>query len=381
MPPISVMMKPASGLCNMNCDYCFYHDEINKRDQQSESFMSFETLRNVIRRTMLRADGMISYAYQGGEPLLRGIDFYRKAIEYQQQYNGKRLAVSNALQTNGLLIDEEWCRFFRDNNFLIGVSVDGTKQTHDAWRHDAKDVGTYDRIIENIKLLDKYGVEYNILTVVNQQTAAAIEDIYEDYKRRGWHYQQYILCMEPLGEGHGKELYAVSPDDYGDFLIKLFDLWYRDLQIGKQPYIRQFENYLMMILGYRAEACDQGGICSVQYLVEADGNVYPCDFYALDEWLLGNFNRDQLEAIDHRREILGFIERSQQLDPECLSCEFFSLCRGGCQRNREMIASPNEAEDVRYRNYFCDAYKLFLGARVDKLQEIASKIKNDNLQG
>lgn len=375
MPPISVMIKPASGLCNMNCVYCFYHDEISKRDQQSKSFMTFETLRNVIRRTMLRADGMVSYAYQGGEPLLRGIDFFHQAMEYQQQYNGKRLAVSNALQTNGLLIDEKWCEFFRTNNFLIGISVDGIKQTHDTWRRDTRGQGTYDRIIENIKLLDKFGVEYNILTVVNQQTAASIELIYDDYKQRGWHYQQYILCMESLGEGHGKKRFAISPDDYGDFLIKLFDLWYRDFLEGKQPYIRQFENYIMMMLGYRAEACDQGGTCSIQYVVEADGNVYPCDFYALDEWLLGNFNSDQLDVIDRSREQLGFVERSQKLDPQCLSCEYFSLCRGGCQRYRELLPVPAGEEEIYY-NYYCTAYKSFFAARIDKLKIVAASLLN-----
>ena len=244
MPAISVLMKPSSSMCNMHCDYCFYCDEAQKREKENYGYMSEQTLKNVIRKTMLRAEGGISYAFQGGEPTLRGISFFEKAVQYEKQYNKGRIRVDNAIQTNGLLIDESWCRFFRDNRFLVGISLDGIRETHDAYRHDKKGNPTFDRILYSIELLDRYGVDYNILTVVNQKVAENIEEIYQFYKRKNFKYQQYIACLEPLGEMRGGNQYAIRPEQYGKFLSKLFQMWYKDWKMGELPYIRQFENYI-----------------------------------------------------------------------------------------------------------------------------------------
>jgi uncharacterized protein len=198
--------------------------------------------------------------------------------------------------------------------------------------------------------MDEYQVDYNILTVVHHDVAVNIDKIYTDYKARGWNYQQYIICLDPLEEIHGVNPYALKPVEYGKFLINLFDLWYTDLQQGKQPYIRQFENYISILLGYRAEACDQNGKCGIQTVVEADGSVYPCDFYMLDEYLLGNFNADNLEQINKKRSDIGFIERSLNLDKNCSNCKYLKICRGGCQRNRD-----NKEKTMQYENYFFES--------------------------
>ena len=336
MPPISVLMKPSSGMCNMKCDYCFYCDETQKRIQESYGFMSEQTLKNVIRKTMLRAEGAVSYAFQGGEPTLRGIDFFEKVVEFEKQYNKHGIRVNNALQTNGYLINEAWCEFFQKNHFLIGLSVDGTKEIHDSYRHTKDGKPTFDRIRHAAELMSHYGVEYNILTVVNQKVASNITEIYEFYKKQGWNYQQYIACLDPLEEAHGENEYALKPEQYGKFLLELFNLWYADWKLGKQPYIRQFENYIGILMGYLPEACDQRGTCGVQNVVEADGSVYPCDFYMLDDYKLGNFNENRLDEIDTKRTEIGFVERSLLLDEECKVCEYFHICHGGCQRNRDL---------------------------------------------
>lgn len=354
MPPLSVLIKPASGMCNMKCQYCFYRDEMAKRSTKSFGFMSDETLKNVIRKTMLRTEGSISYAYQGGEPTLRGMDFFEKAVAYQKQYNKKGIRVQNALQTNGWLIDEKWCRFLKDNYFLVGLSVDGTAKYHDALRRTASGENTFEQVCRTARLFDAYKVEYNILTVVTPQIARNIEEIYREYQRRGWAFQQYIACLDPLGELRGETEYSLDAEDYGVFLGRLFALWYQDYKKDRQPYIRQFENYIGILLGYPPEACDQRGTCGIQNVVEADGSVYPCDFYMLDEYLLGNFNMDRLEHIDARRRETGFIERSCLLDETCRECRYYELCRGGCQRNR--VQNP---ETGRYVNYFCKAYRIF----------------------
>ena len=186
MPTISVLIKPASGMCNMQCDYCFYCDEMKKRSQDSYGFMSEQTLKNVIRKTMIHAEGLISYVYQGGEPTLRGLTFFEKAVEYQRHYNKHGIRVNNALQTNGYLLDDAWCKFFKENQFLIGLSIDGTKQLHDMYRHDKNGNPTFDRIKSAADLMDQYGVDYNILTVVTQNVAYHATEIYNYYKRQWW---------------------------------------------------------------------------------------------------------------------------------------------------------------------------------------------------
>ena len=369
MPLINVLLKPASSLCNMSCDYCFYCDEASKREIASYGFMEENTLKNIIRRTLSRAEKTAAYAYQGGEPTLRGLDFFRKAVKYQNQYNKNHVFISNALQTNGFALDEEWCRFLSENHFLVGLSVDGTEDIHNAHRHDKAGNGTYARIRQAAKLMDQYQVEYNILTVVTSDVAEHIEEIYEEYKRNGWSYQQYIPCLDPIGEGHGNNSYGLTPDQYGSFLIGLFRLWYRDLQMGCQPFIRTFENYIALAAGYQAEVCEQRGICGLQYVVEADGSVYPCDFYMLDEYRLGNFNQDSLEVLDKKREEIGFISRSRNISEDCVNCPYYRLCRGGCQRNRDL-----DLESGRYMSYFCQGYRKFFEVCSAAIWSIASEL-------
>ncbi|BDF45780.1 radical SAM/SPASM domain-containing protein [Lachnospiraceae bacterium] len=369
MPPISVLMKPASGLCNMQCDYCFYCDEMEKRKQQSYGFMSEETLKNVIRKTMFRAEGYISYAFQGGEPLLRGLPFFEKVIEYQEKYNRNHIQVSNALQTNGYALDEDWCRFFKKHNFLLGVSVDGTKEIHDGYRHTQGGKDTYDTIAEHIGLLEKHGVDYNILTVVTSKVATNIKTIYQEYSKRGWRYQQYIECLDPLGEEKGVRPYSLKPLEFGQFMMDLFDLWYEDWKQGRQPYIRKFENYIAILAGYWAESCEQRGICGIQTVVEADGSVYPCDFYMTDEYRLGNFNQNRLEEINQKRLEIGFVERSQKISTECKRCRYFKICRGGCHRSKEY-----DIIGEGYRSFYCQGYQMFFDHCLERMKEMAKTI-------
>lgn len=287
-----------------------------------------------------------------------------------KKYNRRGLQVHNAFQTNGLLIDEAWCRFLAENNFLVGVSIDGIQEVHDAYRHDKKGGATYERIVRAMELMDSCGVEYNILTVVNQRTIEHIKEIYKEYRKRGWNYQQYIACLDPLEEGHQKTEYAITAENYGVFLNKLFDLWYKDWKKNRQPYIRQFENYISLLLGYPPEACDQRGVCGVQYVVEADGGAYPCDFYMLDEYRLGNFNEQKVAEMDEKRKEKEFIKRSRKLDPACTKCSYYSLCRGGCQRHRDLVTGA----DV-YRNHLCAGYKMFFEHCEGRLKEIAKTVR------
>lgn len=371
MPPLSVMIKPSSGSCNMRCDYCFYCDEMKNRTRESYGPMTEETLKNVIRRTLLRAEGSISYAFQGGEPSLRGLDFFQKVMEYQRLYNRNGVRVSNAFQTNGYALDEDWCRFFHDNGFLVGVSVDGTRAVHDSLRHDRGDGGpTFQRVVNGIRLLEKHQVEYNILTVVTRQVAERIREIYRFYDSMGWRYQQYIECLDPLGEEWGQKPYSLTPEIFGRFMVDLFGLWHEDLRRGKMPYNRKFENYVAILLGRIPESCEQRGVCGMQMVVEADGSVYPCDFYMLDGHRLGNFNTDRLDRIDERRREIRFVEESRKVSKVCRECAYYRICRGGCQRSK--LYYPDEEG---YRSYFCEGYRMFFGECLGALREIAQAVE------
>ena len=370
MPALSVMMKPSSGNCNMRCDYCFYCDEMANRTQKLYGFMSEETLQNVIRKTMLQAEYTISYAFQGGETTLRGLDFFKKAVELQKKYNHNHVRVFNALQTNGFNLNDEWCKFFKENDFLIGVSVDGTKEIHDKFRHRATDGSpTYDIIKSNIALLEKYGVDYNILTVVTETVAHHAKEIYKTYRENGWMFQQYIECLDPLGDDARSAPYSLKSDTYGVFLTELFDMWYQDWKKGRPPYIRKFDNYIAILMGLPPESCEQRGECGVQLVVEADGSAYPCDFFMLDDYKLGNFNEDRLPKMDDQRNKICFVERSKNISKECKECPYYFICRGGCQRSRDFMVEENS-----YKNHFCSGYRYFFDHCMDRMKEVAKTL-------
>ena len=370
MPPISAMIKPASGLCNMRCKYCFYADEMKKRGQSSYGMMTEETLRNVIKELLSYADGSCTIAFQGGEPTLAGLNLYQKCLQIEREYNSKDLKISHALQTNGFVLDQEWCRFFAENHFLIGLSLDGICSTHDALRKDLIGQGTYSHTLNAANMLSEAGVEYNILTVVNRKTAPRIRRIYESYKELGFQWQQYIACLDPIGEPPGKTEYSLTPEAYGQFLIELFNLWKEDLKRGYPVSIRQFDNYLGILLGIHPESCEQQGTCGLQTVIEADGSVFPCDFYALDDYKLGNLNQDSLSSIRQCLKQQTFLDSSLNYPHSCRTCKWFSICRGGCRRHREYPGVlPGE-------NYFCKSYQMFFETCYHDMEQIAASTRS-----
>ncbi|MDD3252507.1 MAG: anaerobic sulfatase maturase [Lachnospiraceae bacterium] len=367
MPPISVLIKPSSGNCNLRCAYCFYYDTMEKREKPSYGFMTEQTLEAVLREVLSYAEGSCTIAYQGGEPTLSGLPFFEKSMELQERYNVNHVKIFNAIQTNGYQINQDWAEFFKKHHFLVGVSLDGGPKQHDVYRKTPKGEGSFSQVMKHIELLQKAGVEFNILSVVNGRTAPHIRKNYAFYRKNHLDYLQFIACLDPLGETPGQKEYSLTPEAYGTFLIELFDLWYADLLAGKQPFIRQFENYIAMLLGQMPESCDMRGICGMQYVVEADGAVYPCDFYVLDAYRLGNFLTDSVEVIDRKREEIGFIEESKQKEEACTGCRYEALCRGGCRRNR--------MEEQGHHQYFCESYQMFFDACLPRMMEIARNLQ------
>lgn len=373
MPPINLLVKPTSGICNMRCRYCFYYDVAKNREVESYGFMIENTLDNMIQKALKYGERQCSITYQGGEPTLIGLDFFKKAVELQNKYNLKNIKINNSIQTNGYKLNKAWAEFFVKNNFLVGISLDGTKKTHDEFRKDIKAEGTFYEVLKTIELLNKYKVEFNILTVVNKKTAVNIDNIYKFYKKNRLKYIQFIACLDPIGCNEGDKEYSLTPEIYGKFLIELFDLWNEDLKLGKQPYIRQFENYINILMGYEPESCEQRGVCGFNHVVEADGEVYPCDFYVLDEYKLGNLNEVNFEEIQERREDRNFVKESLNHSERCKKCSYFAVCRGGCRRHRLI-----KNEDGTYENYLCEGYKMFFNYTLSRMRYIAMELRMVN---
>ena len=326
-----------------------------------------QTLEILIKKALEEADGYCGFAFQGGEPTLVGLPFFERVLELQKKYNQKKVRVDNSIQTNGYQLAEDWARFFARENFLVGLSLDGIKATHDAFRVNARGEGSFAEVMRTAELFERFGVEYNILTVVNGKTGLRAAKIYDFYKKNGFSYLQFIACLDPLGEEPGKQAYSLTPEVYGQFLMDLFDRWYEDVRTGDQPYIRQFENVVGMLAGREPESCEQRGICSVQNVIEADGSVYPCDFYALDEYCLGNVSTGTFEEFRTSPAAERFVRDSAESLEDCRSCPYFAICRGGCRRNRITLADEKRA------NYFCRAYRRFYDYTIERFLRLAGR--------
>lgn len=366
---MTLLIKPVSSLCNLRCGYCFYHSLAEERGAASYGMMSPDLLETLVQKALNYANSSCTFGFQGGEPTLAGLDFFQRLIEFERKYNTKELIIHNTIQTNGTLIADEWARFLGEHRFLVGLSLDGPKELHDAHRIDISGRGTFNRVLQAARLFDRHRVDYNILSVIHRQVARHPAKYYNFLKKQGFTYLQPIVCLDPLNECPGGRPYSLPPELYAQFLMGLFDLWSRDLLQGEQISIRQFDNYLRMILGYPPESCDLNGECLGYLVVESNGNVYPCDFFAIDQWCLGNIGVQELGEMENGPTFRKFREISRHVADECQSCQWYSLCRGGCRRNREPFVDGKPA-----LNYYCFAFHQFFECSWEKLHQIAAFI-------
>ncbi len=361
MPALSIMIKPSSGLCNMRCKYCFYHDVVSHREEGQLGFMSYDTVNNLIDKAISFANGdRISFVFQGGEPLLAGIEFFEYFVKRVEEHNYKD-KVAYSLQTNGTLLTDEWAEFFAKNNFLIGISLDGNRDCN-KFRVMADNTSSFDKIIGAIKILDIKKVDYNILSVVTGYLADNIKQTYEFFKGMGFKYLQFIPCLRPFGDNSQSELY-MTEKQFENYLITLFELYAKDFLKGNYISIRSLDNMVRLYAGGMAEQCGMNGFCSRQFVVEGNGNIYPCDFYSNDEWLLGNINNTDFRAVFQLQLAIKFLKESCEIDGKCEKCKFLRLCRGGgCKREKQSVD-------------YCVAYKNFYEKCTPLFESIMQKLR------
>ena len=358
MRPLTLLIKPAAGLCNMKCGYCFYRAASENRQN---GMMDDRTADELIRKIRAFRPSSLSVMFQGGEPTLAGLDFFRRfAAELLQSVPAP---VSFALQTNGLLIDDDFARFFKERGFLIGVSLDGGVTTNDRYRLDGSGISVSARVLDACALLEKRGVDFNILSVIDDKNAGDIEDTWKYFKKQGFRYLQFIPCID---EGGGVSL---SAEAYGAFLKRSFDLWHSDYISGDYISVRHIDNYVGILAGRPPENCAMCGVCGSYFVVEANGDIYPCDFYCREECKLGSvFDERPFEINEKQR---AFTERSLTIHKYCRGCKYYFLCRGGCLRDRT---------DGGMKNRYCGAYRAFFDHAAERMAQIAEELNNGRME-
>ena len=366
MKNLNFLIKPASSLCNMRCRYCFYADEAAMRSFASAGKMTDETADALLRQAFGNAErgGQVTFSFQGGEPTVAGLDFFRRFMARAAESCPPGVRVNYALQTNGLVIDDEWAEFLAQNHVLVGVSIDGTRDIHDGARLDAAGKGTWARVTAALKTLQKHGAEVNVLCVVTRAAARSPQKIYEALKKLGVRHLQFIACLDPLEADRGLQPWSLTPQAYGRFLCGLFDIYYRDWQQGDYTSIRLFDDYVHLAMGLPSGTCATSGSCGAYFVIEGDGSVYPCDFYALDTWKLGTIGQQSLSEIASCERAQTFLSQGERKPDACAACQWFRLCQGGCKRDWGV-------QDGRLENYFCPAFQAFFAHAGDRIQEMA----------
>ena len=351
-----IFAKPVSGACNLQCSYCYYSSENKIFVDSAVKRMDDVLLENYIMQHIeATTDDLVMFSWHGGEPTLAGIDFYRKAIIFQKRHLPAGKELINGIQTNGTLLNDEWCKFFSEENFLVGISIDGTEETHNQFRLKLNGKGTFNDVVNGYMLLLKYGVTAEILCVVNSSNAKYPLEIYHFFKSLKARYITFLPLVERKpGSGTGVTDKSVSAEAFGSFLIRIFDEWVEN-DIGKIE-VQIFEETLRSAFDKEHTLCIFKVNCGGVPVIESNGNFYSCDHFVNKEHLLGNISQNSISDFLDSPEQVAFGElKSITLPNSCKNCEVLPMCNGECPKNRFVEAPCGEPG----LNYLCAGYKMF----------------------
>lgn len=369
-PSFHIMAKPIGPICNLDCKYCFYLEKENLYSPKSDFRMSLDVLESYIRQKMeTDKSTSINFAWQGGEPTLLCVEYFKKVVEFQEKYsNGK--SVENTLQTNGVLLNDEWCEFFAKNKFLIGLSIDGPKEMHDKYRVNKGGNPTFDQVMRGLDYLKKYNVEYNTLTVIQRDNSYHPLEVYNFLKEIGSGFMQFIPIVERIAatppldglllvspdfsDGAEVSEWSVEPLQFGNFLCEIFDEWVRN-DVGKY-YVQIFDVSLESWVGLDPSLCVFKKTCGNALALEHNGDLYSCDHYVYPENKLGNIMGDPIGSLVNSGKQQKFgKDKWDTLPKYCLNCEVRFACNGECPKHR-FIKTPDGESGL---NYLCAGYKKF----------------------
>ncbi|MEC5319806.1 anaerobic sulfatase maturase [Brenneria populi subsp. brevivirga] len=387
IPNFQLMAKPSGSVCNIDCSYCFYLEKEHLYPERKNRWkMDKITLENYVRKNITdqKAD-IIDFLWQGGEPTLLGIDFFQEAIRLQEKYRGKK-QINNYFQTNGTNINDDWAIFLKNNNFLVGLSIDGDRISNDAHRLTRSGKSTFDDVIKGLQALQRHHVEFNTLTVVNAENVQRPLDVYRFLKRIGSRYMQFIPLVERRANQPDKngltliqpdfsgqchvESWSVPSSAWGHFLNTIFDEWAaKDLG---SIFIMNFEQTMAKMAGMPS-ACVINEVCGGNLIVESNGDVYSCDHFVYPEHKLGNINHDDLASMVNSPQNISFGERKlTQISKDCLSCPVKFVCNGGCPKHRFMLSSDGKPN----KHYLCSGFKIHLTHVLPKMQTILTMLRH-----
>ena len=366
--PMYVMLKPVGSLCNLRCKYCYYLEKDKLYKQCKNHVISDELLEKFIKEYIeAQTTPQVLFTWHGGETLMRPISFYKRALELQRIY-GRGRQIDNCIQTNGTLLTDEWCQFFKDNNFLVGVSIDGPQEFHDEYRRTATNKPTFVKVMNGINLLNKHGVEWNALAVVNDYNADYPLEFYRFFKQIGCKYIQFSPIVERVvkredgltlapgmqGGDAGLADFSITPEQWGNFLCTIFDEWVHN-DVGEY-FVQLFDATLANWVGQAPGVCILAEECGHAGVMEFNGDVYSCDHFVYPEHLLGNLHTKTITEMMYSDQQNKFAKMKKQMLPQqCKECKFLFACHGECPKNRFL----NDKYGNYGLNYLCKGYRQF----------------------
>jgi len=364
-----LLIKPASADCNAACRYCFYTRVTDEGMYPDTSVhrMSLDVLERMTHDLLSYRFQNTIFSWQGGEPTLMGLDFFREAVRLQEKHALPGQVIGNALQTNGMLIDTDWAEFLARYRFLVGLSLDGPQQIHDTYRCKRSGGSTWRDVMQAVELCRRHRVSFNILSVVSDVNQHRAREVYRWLVEQGFDYLQFIPCIELEPGGGRMAPFSASPEGYGQFLCELFDEWYESGDY-RTISIRTFDSVLNYYVTGRSGMCIFGPTCDVYLVVEHNGDIYPCDFFVRPDMRLGNLMNQLLETFfDNRihREFAG--SKVTDVHPACRACQWWAMCHAGCQKDRVAAGGHDDK-----RTYLCESYKRFFAhtrSRFEKLRD------------
>jgi uncharacterized protein len=367
------MAKPVGAICNLACQYCFYLPK--ERLYEGSKFRMTDEVQESFLRQYIEAQQIphVTVAWQGGEPTLMGIDFFRRAVELVERYKRPTMTVEHTIQTNGTTLDAEWCEFLRDNGILVGISIDGPKEMHDAYRVDPQGRGTHDRVMEGLGLLQEHEVDYNVLATIHAANADHPLDVYRFFRDEvGAQFIQFIPIVERVNatgyqEGHEVSPRSVTGKQFGEFYTAIFDEWVMN-DVG-ETFVQMFDLTLAAWVGQPGAICTMAPTCGNALALEHNGDLYSCDHYVEPGHLLGNIMETPLEQLVDSAEQRAFgLAKMDRLPDACTDCIVRFACQGGCPRNR-LVEQDDGGPDM---NYLCEGYKAFF-THVDKPMNVMAQ--------
>jgi len=363
---ISLLVKPTSGLCNLSCAYCFYR-RVQSIYPEMPTKMSRPVAEEVIRKTLLADAPHNSFCWQGGEPTLMGLDFFRDVVAFQKKYARSGQVIENSIQTNGLLLDDQWCEFLRQENFLVGISLDGPAPIHDFYRKDSAQKGTFTEVMRSIELMKKHDVQFNILCLLTDRNIKLPVELYKFFRSQNFKFLQFINCFEKDGMSGALKSFSVRGEEIGEFYIKLFDEWFKKDFFDVS--IRFFEDILLYLVDGVKASCCYNNACNSYLVVEHNGDCYPCDFFVFEEWKIGNLIKSDIQTMMNSPLRSRFASLKADLPEACRECRIAPFCNGDCTRFRYI-------PETGYKNIseYCTAIKRVYPHIEPHLPEIRQRV-------